>query len=375
MPVADDSNVIPIVAQRGRKIGKLTVLSDIDAKSSAPRDYYLKSLISPAEMSVIYGEPGCGKSFFVLYIVRAIAQERQVLGLRVHPTNILFLALEGIAGFEKRLKAEIERHEESEGFFYIAQPVDLFQDHQAVKDVIAATEMTGAGIVVIDTMNRALAGGSENDPGEMGHFIKNIDAIRSQTGAHVIIIHHSGKDDSRGPRGHSSLLGAADLVLKVSRVEQTAHRTVKIIKSKDDADGADFNFILEVKELGKDIDDEPITTCIVIEDDAQTPSKSKPEKFSQFELLVLSELVEMINRGFMVQDIVPDKKIRVTKKCVTRDDFRDWGVTRGLLSVTESVTKNPTITGTDRTKLSRALQTLKQKDKICIHGDWIWING
>ncbi len=369
----DTENVIPI-GIRGRKVGKFTLLSDIDAANSTPRDYYLKGLISPAEMSVIYGAPGCGKSFFVLYVARAIAQAREIFGRRVHSTNILFLALEGISGFENRLRAEIKRNEQSDSFFYIAQPIDLFKDTAALKDVISACTISEAGVVIIDTMNRALAGGSENDSSDMGEFIKNIDAIRSQTGAHVIIIHHSGKDQTNGPRGHSSLLGAADLVLEVKRIEETAARTVTVIKAKDDPDRAQLSFSLEVTDLGIDEDGDKITTCVVIEDaQSQTP-KPKQKPYSKDERLWLAAISDMFNDSGKSQNIKPYVGKNVTKNCVTRADLREWARSKGLFGVTENVTENAPLTDSQRKTLERSIKSLQERKKITVHNNWIWLN-
>jgi hypothetical protein len=233
-----------IPLHRGRQVGKLWLLSDVDAVDAGPRDYFLKGMISPNEMSAIYGEPGCGKSFLALYISRAIAQSREIFGKRVHATNILFMALEGVSGFEKRLKAHILAHGESEYFTYIAQPVNLFSDPAAKEDVIAAIKTCEAGILFIDTLARAMSGGSENDPADMGKFIQTLDAIRLATGVHICVIHHSGKDAARGMRGHSSLLGAVDLSVEVKRDPDTGARIAIVNKAKDDPDGARYPFKL-----------------------------------------------------------------------------------------------------------------------------------
>jgi RecA-family ATPase len=57
--------------------------------------------------------------------------------------------------------------------------------------------------VVIDTLSRALAGGNENAPDDMGALVINTDKVRQLTGAALIYIHHSGKDAALGARGHS----------------------------------------------------------------------------------------------------------------------------------------------------------------------------
>lgn len=365
-----------IEPQRGRRVGKLTLLTDTDALEARPREYLLKGLISPSELSVIYGEPGCGKSFFALYLARAVSQGRQVLGKRIHQSNVLFLALEGVSGFEKRLRAQIMDYQESEGFGYIAQPVDLFADNTARDDVIEAAQIMSAGIIVVDTLNRAMGGGSENDPSDMGQFIKNLDHIRISTGAHICVIHHCGKDSTRGMRGHSSLLGASDVVMEVKREEGSTNRTVSVHKAKDDADDGKYRFALKVRELGVDEDGDPITTCVVEEleltdDDINTGSGDRP--LSKTEKLWLRELQEFFSRDGNTQLIRPEVSFEGKIPCATRDDVREWCKARGLVGVAHSVARPGVLSSTDRSKFSRGLEALKIRNKIGIHGNWIWL--
>lgn len=355
---------------RGKPYGNLYVLSDADAKVAYHREYYIKGLISPNEMSAVYGAPGCGKTFWVLYVVRAITHGRSILGKRVHKTNALYLALEGVAGFEKRLKAEIETNEESEGFYYIAQPVNLFSDPQARANVIAAIQGCAAGVLVVDTLNRAIPGGSENDPADMSTFIANLDAIRAATNAHVVVIHHCGKDQAQGMRGHSSLLGATDVVIEITRDEKTGIRTATVEKAKDDADGEVFTFKLAVQDMGEDQDGDLVTTCIVQEIDA--PKAPKNNQLKPLEQLWLDTIAEYFAREDGIKMVVPERGMPTTA-CATRDDIREWVKTRGLVGVAHSVAGPGILTNTDRSKMARMFEALKIRGKLGIHKNWIWI--
>ena len=60
-------------------------------------------------------------------------------------------------------------------------------------------------MIVVDTLARAMAGGNENAPDDMGKLLNNVEALRQGTDAFVLLIHHTGKDETKGARGHSSL--------------------------------------------------------------------------------------------------------------------------------------------------------------------------
>ena len=99
-------------------------------------------------------------------------------------------------------------------FAAIVSPVDLCTDdadlNKLITTIIACRLGMPVGLIVIDTLSRVMAGGNENAPEDMGALVRNIDRLRDETGGAVLLVHHSGKDLSRGARGHSLLRAATD---------------------------------------------------------------------------------------------------------------------------------------------------------------------
>jgi hypothetical protein len=122
-------------------------------------------------------------------------------------------------------------------------------------------------------------GGDENSGEDMGAVVRHADLIRVQTGAHVMFIHHCGKDAARGARGHSSLRAACDTEIEVSGKEGT--RTAKVTKQRDFACGDAFGFDLEAVTLGTDDDGDAIRTCIVRDAEAPGPIRREPSGRNQ----------------------------------------------------------------------------------------------
>ena len=255
-------------------IDKLRLLSMDNIIDAEPRDYLLKGLMSPAEMSVWWGAPKCGKSFFMLHITYAIAQGRGVFGRRVKAFPVLYVAAEGEAGLSGRLRAIRDEFGPAPRFHLIAQPVDLLHPGGDLESVSKAAQHIGARLIVLDTLARMMAGGDENGPEDMGRFIANVGCLRSETGAHVAVIHHGTKrPNGSTPRGHGSLIGAADLVVEIAKAKDN-NRTATVTAAKDDADGVALGFRLHVVELGTDPDGDPITTCRVDELTEPSPARS-----------------------------------------------------------------------------------------------------
>jgi hypothetical protein len=79
-----------------------------------------------------------------------------------------------------------------------------------------------------------------------------------------MLIHHPGKDASRGMRGSSVLRAAIDTEIMIETNARHGIRTAKITKQREGATGLTVGFELEVVELGADEDGDPITSCVVV---------------------------------------------------------------------------------------------------------------
>jgi hypothetical protein len=95
----------------------------------------------------------------------------------------------------------------------------------------------------------------------MGRYIKAADALRDAFDCLIVIVHHSGHEGQR-PRGHSSLLGALDVLISVKRSEDQLV-VAEVEMAKDDESGATFVSKLDQIWIGDDQDDEHLTTCVI----------------------------------------------------------------------------------------------------------------
>ena len=317
----------PNKPSRGTMHGRLRVLGMDDIDTAPPRTYLLKGVISPNETSVWVGAPKCGKSFLLMHVAYMLSLGRSVFGRRVKPTKILYVAAEGEGGIAKRLAALRNKHGASPNFHFIAQPIDLLRESGHKFDVIDAAEAVGAQLIVVDTLNRALAGGDENSSQDMGTFITNVGHIKAATHAHIAVIHHGTKSsEGRAPRGHGSLEGADDALIEVVK-QSDGTRLATLVHSKDDADGIAWGFKLNVVELGEDEDGDQITTLIVEEKQEAPDRVQKPAKLSPSETNALSALDKAMAQNPMVATVgSPPAERSVTTETLWREMYYDTTV-------------------------------------------------
>ena len=253
------------------------VLMPDDILAWPPIGWRVRHVLPAAGLAAIYGMPKTAKSFLLLHLAVAITGARSWFGYRTTPCHVLYVCLEGEAGIPSRLRAlQARRGALPRNLAMIMQPFDI-RSRKDRDDLVLAAKAAGykSGILVIDTLNRAAPGMDENDSASMGAVIAGAKALQEALGGLVLLVHHSGKDASKGPRGHSSLSAAVDVAIEVCR--DGDRREWKIALAKDGPDAAGHGFRLEVVEIGTDPEDgEPITSCVVVPDESSDAGNGKP---------------------------------------------------------------------------------------------------
>lgn len=234
--------------------------------------YVIKAWLGSGGLSVMFGAPNTGKTFLAIDMAAHVASGRPWGGCRVIAGPVLYLASEGGGGIGDRLAAVENR--EGLPFWVLTTGLDLCRADTDTGALIQVIKHV-AGIhgqfrlIVLDTLNRAMAAGDENASADMGALVRHLDAIRAATGAHLMAIHHTGKDTSRGARGHSSLRAAVDSEIALNREGDIV--LADLTKQRDGPVGRRFAYRLVQVELGRDRDGDPVTTCRV--EPTETPEK------------------------------------------------------------------------------------------------------
>jgi RecA-family ATPase len=238
------------------------------AAQSVDSEVLIKDLLPRAELGVIFGASGSGKTFMALDIAMSLVTGEYWRNgtKRTEKTGVAYIVAEGDVGLIKRTQA-LKQHRGIEygddlPFYLLAASPDFMQAETAQSIAAQVNELPHKiGLVVIDTLARTMRG-DENSGEDMGVFIENCKYITRKTKAMTLLIHHSGKDQARGMRGHSTLFASCDSVLEV--VRNPTNRGVKIGKFKDDTDTRDaYLFDLKPVVLGINQYGEAITSCVV----------------------------------------------------------------------------------------------------------------
>lgn len=286
---------------------KAPLISFADAVASALQQSakpLVKGLLDQGALSVLYGESNAGKTFVAMDIAYHVATGLAWAERRTAHLGVLYVAAEGGHGVRRRAKALAYRYGDSASraakFQFWLAGVNLLRPDADVARLTAEVRALGdVGLIVVDTLSRALAGGDENASTDMGALVKNVDRLRHSTGAHVMLVHHSGKDRARGARGHSLLRAATDTEIEV------ADNAIVVTKQRDLDGSFRRGFVLEPVVLGTDADSDEITSCTIRlvhtdERPAVRPTAAEEEVLSALRKL---HLATGSNAGFRPQQI------------------------------------------------------------------------
>lgn len=248
-------------------------------------EWLIKGVLPAADLCVLYGASGSGKSFVALHMAAAIALGRPWRGRKTRKGRVVIIAAEGGGGYGKRIKAlahQLGVDPAGIDIGVMTAPPDLMKQEDITELVAAIKASGGADLIQIDTLAQVTPGANENSGEDMGLAIKHCRTLREATGATIMLIHHAGKDLQRGSRGWSGIKGAADTELEITRDEETGERGIRVAKQKDGEDGLAFGFKLNTVLVGMDPDGDDETSCVV--EDADPPAKRKRQSNRVYEM-------------------------------------------------------------------------------------------
>lgn len=253
------------------------LLSLTDLEHLPPPSWLIDGLITDSGLSILYGDPGSGKSFVTIDMALRIALGMDWHGAETKRTGVIYIAGEGVRGLGNRVKGWRLKHGLSsvDGAPFVLMPVaaqllDPAERAKLIRTIDTAKIRIGCdvGLIVIDTVSRSIAGQDENGQETMSAFVKACDEVREHCGGAVLGVHHSGKDKDKGMRGSTVLLGACDATFRVQKADTLV--TVKCEKQKDGEEAAPIYLKMERHTWTVAGDDKEQSTLVPIMTQAQS---------------------------------------------------------------------------------------------------------
>jgi hypothetical protein len=327
--MTDKTNLSPEIqaAIEANTPANFKLFTDADFANAEPTSWIVKGVIPDGGIGAMFGPSGTFKSFLALDMMAHVADGRPWMDKRVKKTSCVYVPFEGRGGVPKRVEAwrlatvmdrltpnpdyrlgtshlpYIVDFGITTGIQFIMEPLSLLepQDLDRLTKTLRDAGLTGC-LICIDTLAQASAGLDENSS-DMAKVLSVIQRLQHELSCTVIVIHHTGKDETRGMRGWSGVHAAMDFEMECQRDDSSTKTGVIWLKKvKDGEDGVPLsNFAMRVVQLGPDEDGDLRTSLVVEQVTAEQAQAAKNDADAP----LIDQIVQLITELTAADQNVP----------------------------------------------------------------------
>jgi hypothetical protein len=335
------------------------------------RRFVVENLIEEESIVAFYGAPKSGKSLSVQHLCHSLAMGQAWCNHEVkYPSHVIYFAFEDPTLLKLRAKALYATFppptlKECGQVKIIGNPPDVFRKETlwAIEEEFAnMSEMFEAAfrILVIDTLAMANKNlGDENTSTAMAKVVKQLQDFNF-AGITVILVHHSGKDRTKGMRGHNSLEAGIDNIFEVSKKKETVSIKQTHWRNGESGKTIKLNIIQTLVKV-RGFKEEPLLSVPVL--NFNHLSLKAPKNFSRAELIVLKEITTLLETNPF--DPPPNIEIPLNVKAALLED---------VYKATKAAGISPNGKSPRASKIAtvRALENLNEKGLIEYKDGFIW---
>jgi hypothetical protein len=357
-----------------------------DSIKDEPVEWLVESVVPKKAFVALYAPPASWKSFISLDLAEAIATGRDWMGYRIPKKGaVLYICGEGHGGMGARVKAcKIQNKSPDGANLYIiraqlnlrSSPEDFAELLKAINELIAQIDEP-LELIILDTLMRMSGGNfNENSSEDMGAFITQAGKLQEIYDCALMVIHHSGKDVTKGLRGHSSLLGAVDTELEIQRLDSVINSAdssivgnaiLTVSKQKDGADSIQIGIEIMLVEIGNSPLSFEMTTSLAIRHN-QDIASSNPKGTKNNSGSGGNQKIEMDSLYKVIKAKGSYREVDGTSRYgVSLDDWKDefWSM-KGCSEEDKAAFKKAWL---------RARERLVSANKVVIGSNWVWLKS
>lgn len=220
-----------------RSSGVSRRFQDLDLTQDVkPVDWLVEDWFAKGDVSLLVGDPGLGKSWLTMSLAKAIAEgDGEWIGLRTGSGSVMYVDEENPEDIIKQRMKKLGVSERgAKNIHYLYRPgIWINKDPDAFLDEALALEPT---FIVIDSLSR-IHSEDENSANSMAKLFRDgIQPLARETGAAVVVIHHTIKGDTtnsfKRARGSGDISAVVDAAIDVSGWNTPGRFTMTQYKSR-----------------------------------------------------------------------------------------------------------------------------------------------
>jgi hypothetical protein len=212
-------------AQRLEHAGfNLTRLDDLLNEPEEKVSWLLESKLPAGGISVLSAKPKVGKSTLARCLALAVATGQPFLGCATTKGPVIYLALEEKRGEVRRHFADLGAMGTEEIYIHAANA-----PQEAIWELCEQTKRIRPVLIVIDPLFKFVRIRDEKAYAEVCSAMEPLLILARESGAHVLLTHHSGKmeraDATDSILGSTAIFGAVDTAIILKKADR--YRTIQ----------------------------------------------------------------------------------------------------------------------------------------------------
>jgi hypothetical protein len=337
-------------------------------------DWAVKGIFAKGHNSYAFGPPGGGKSALLGSVAAHLGAGSDWRGFKIKERKAaVYFALERADLVQKRIWAECQRNQFGEVPVAVCPGIVNLMDRKCV-DMIVGTILKAeddfgleVALAILDTFGKAIAagGGDEDKARDQNPAWANLRRVHELLARwhtiHVAAIGHTGKDESRGPRGSNAADGDNDVSLQIKEIGDI--KDVSVYKANELPEGPLLRFKMEPYDTGiRDEDGKPIEIWIPASEiiPAPTTSKKKTPKLTSKQQNALDCLVQVAANGMSAP---ASTGLPFGCQVATLDQWREELIRRAVI---DGGSTNP------QARFSEIVNALQKYHVARVDGIYVW---
>ena len=250
---------------------RLKVYSSREMPRVAP-SYIVDKIIPEKAYGFLFADSGVGKSYLAIALATSVVSGKPFLGrFPVKKGSVLYLAGEDPDGLLPRIDASFNRlsdgqiktpEDHPKGFDILPEEFSLVD---RLDEIIEEAKFRNCKLVIVDTLNCYFQE-DENSATEARRFNQAVKRLVRETGATVLVLHHTGKNQAAGMRGSTAFRAGADFVLRLERNKEDDIIRLTQEKNRNDVNFKPINLRLVPQGVGrKDDSGKEYVNAVIIE--------------------------------------------------------------------------------------------------------------
>jgi hypothetical protein len=198
---------------------RFELVDDLSLEDMPKPEWVIDGIIPTNALTVLIAPPKSLKSFLALDWAMHIAVGLDWHDHRVKKGESVYIYAEGVTGLQHRVKAWKYAHKAQGRYGVLFLPRRVIMNEPGEPEMLVDSillETPEPRLVIVDTLARNM-GGDENSTEQMSAFVRGCDYVREETGATIVVVHHTGHAAETRGRGSSVLPAAADTLMQLSR--------------------------------------------------------------------------------------------------------------------------------------------------------------